>query len=139
MTLHRSLEASVGALHSGNSSTFLSTNVGYFADHLTLSECLVSVLHEELRTVNFSQPIAAAKIINDDVSNATRNQIQNFVRPNLLARTEFLLLNAVYFQGFWERQFLESRTVNGTFQTSNSEVQTVVPMMVSDGLYRYGE
>ncbi|XP_036622513.1 alpha-2-antiplasmin isoform X1 [Trichosurus vulpecula] len=67
------------------------------------------------------------QIINQWVKEATEGKIENFL-VELPANTVMLLLNAVYFQGFWKTKFDPSLTKTDVFHLDEKYVVPVVMM-----------
>ena len=92
--------------------------------------------------VDFSNPVEAAKIINDWVEQQTNNNIKNLVPPNAITDlTRLILTNAIYFKGTWKYLFDKNLTVNTTFTVSSTQM-VQVPMMTLIGteyLFNYTE
>ncbi|KAL8273985.1 hypothetical protein Esti_002074 [Eimeria stiedai] len=70
----------------------------------------------EARTVDFAQPEAAAREINDFVKEKTRDHISNLVDASMMSEaTRLLLVNALYFKAPWSSQFKHERTFKRVF------------------------
>ena len=85
-----------------------------------------------LRTVDFAQsPNAEEQAINNWVANETNNLINPLLAPNQVpSTTEFVIVNAVYFNAAWATAFQPSSTQTGPFtRADGSVVQT--PLMAS--------
>ncbi|XP_025080024.1 serine protease inhibitor 2.1-like isoform X1 [Pomacea canaliculata] len=80
-----------------------------------------------LKPFEQSNPEAA---INSWVEEVTDGMIQNFLPPGhfINSDTVLMLLNAVFFQGFWENEFSANRTSESDFTTATGTV-VQVPMM----------
>ena len=86
-----------------------------------------------------SDPEAARQTINDWVSDATEEKIQDLVPANAIsADTRLVLTNAIYFTAAWASKFEEPSTRDGTFYLPDRS-EVTVPMMVQQEDYRYGE
>ena len=86
-----------------------------------------------LRTVDFaSNPNAAEQAINTWVANETNDLINPLLAPNQVpSTTEFVIVNAVYFNAGWQTPFEAVATQPGTFtRADGSAVQA--SMMLSD-------
>ncbi|XP_071519754.1 iripin-2-like [Panulirus ornatus] len=115
--------------------TFVSTNKAYFAQHLRLDPCLRNTL-PEMETLDFGSPALAADQINAVVSRATHGEITDLVNAAILTDVEFLLLNAVFFKGRWKTIFPEERTELRPFHASaGGDVR--VPMMTVVDMFKY--
>lgn len=95
-------------------------------------------LISDIENVEFSKAQEAANIINRWCSNKTENYIMNIVTPDDVTESVILLVNAIYFNGFWSQPFPENQTAPMNFHLdSKSGVST--PFMVNTGDYRYYE
>lgn len=59
--------------------------------------------------VNFNSPDESNHIVNNWISNATNNKIQNIFKPDALRGIRTLLANTIYFNGEWKYGFSEVR------------------------------
>lgn len=88
----------------------------------------------EARPVEFGAP-SAAKTINEWVDKATRSKI-----PSIIQKTDPLdrmyIVNAIYFNGTWQKQFDPKATREEPFQLAGGSKQQV-PMMTQSGRFRY--
>ncbi|MER3473188.1 MAG: proteinase inhibitor I4 serpin [Armatimonadota bacterium] len=100
--------------------SFLETNRRYFGAQ-------VSVL-------DFSDP-NAPQTINRWVENSTKGKIKRIV-DNIPPRTVMFLLNAIYFNGKWQKPFDKTLTQQKPFHLVNGE-QKPVPMMQQTGRFAY--
>lgn len=92
-----------------------------------------------IQSVNFAQNIAAANLINTWVANETDNKITNLLSANSLNKnTRMVLVNAIYFKGVWQQQFLKNRTTKASFYT-NISTTVQVNMMHVQAKFRYGQ
>ena len=88
-----------------------------------------------LRTVDFvDQPAQAEDAINAWVANETDDKIDPLLAPGVITSdTEFVIVNAVYFNAAWAAAFQKSATHTGAFtRPDGSTVQT--PLMSSTGV-----
>lgn len=99
---------------------FLDTNRQYFGAQ-------VSVL-------DFADP-EAPQTINRWVDANTKGKIKKIV-DNISPRTVMFLLNAIYFNGKWQKPFDKSLTQEKPFHLANGE-QKRVPMMAQTGKFPY--
>ncbi|KAL4717300.1 hypothetical protein ACJJTC_017187 [Scirpophaga incertulas] len=82
----------------------------------------------ELKSVDFHQPIAAAKSINDWVANVTHGRITNLINPDDVSKMVVLILNTLYFKGSWRHQFAPNATRDGLFYSS-PKLSKSIPFM----------
>jgi serpin B len=82
-----------------------------------------------IHPTDFNNGPSAANEINSWVGNKTHDKIKNLVSPGLLrASTILVLVNAIYFKGFWKTPFQKSNTRNDNFfvqPNSPKEVPTM--------------
>ncbi|KAJ4435298.1 hypothetical protein ANN_17908 [Periplaneta americana] len=89
--------------------------------------------------LNFADSEGSRKIINSWVEEKTRDKIKDLIPPGILNDlTRLVLVNAVYFKGFWKRQFDAARTRPGPFHLNSKEEKTV-PMMHLKAKFGYTE
>uniref|UniRef100_A0A9J2PCF9 Serpin domain-containing protein n=1 Tax=Ascaris lumbricoides TaxID=6252 RepID=A0A9J2PCF9_ASCLU len=100
-----------------------------------------------LRQVDFSQPKAVAKEINDYVQKQTNSKIRNLVSAGMFSEHSLIIiLSAVYFKGKWKNAFVERDTHKKYFHESEDKRRQVeVPKFqlegefeLSNALYRMG-
>lgn len=85
-----------------------------------------------LQTLDFTKdPDAARKIINNWVSEKTKDKIQDlFAQGTITPDTRLVLANAIYFKASWQSVFYKENTKDGPFTLMDSS-QVTVPMMTS--------
>ncbi|XP_069678636.1 leukocyte elastase inhibitor-like isoform X4 [Periplaneta americana] len=89
--------------------------------------------------LNFADSEGSRKIINSWVEEKTRDKIKDLIPPGMLNDlTRLVLVNAIYFKGFWKRQFDAARTRPGPFHLNSKEEKTV-PMMHLKAKFGYTE
>lgn len=97
---------------------------------LPLTEiALQDKFYSESESLNFGKSAESAETINKWVEDKTNNKIKDLIASDALgADTRMVLVNAIYFKGFWQHQFLKERTAKEPFYTSETE-QVSVDMM----------
>jgi serpin B len=84
-------------------------------------------------------PAQVLKEINGSVEKATHGKITNLLDSSMITQsTRFVLTNAVYFKGSWERPFDPKNTKEEKFSVS-PEQNVNVPMMLQEGSFLYRE
>ncbi|VVC44583.1 Serpin domain,Serpin, conserved site [Cinara cedri] len=79
--------------------------------------------------VDFNKPIDAVNVINQWAENITHGRIQHLItEAETKENTVLLLLNAVYFKGYWANPFNANLTKKGSFNL-NSKTVVEVPLM----------
>ncbi|KAI1287871.1 Serpin B9 [Halotydeus destructor] len=78
---------------------------------------LKSKYHADIEVVDFvtNQGRETADKINSWVSDKTKGLIKELVEPPMDPRTKLVLVNAIYFEGAWQRPFEKEMNQNGTF------------------------
>lgn len=85
--------------------------------------------------IEFSNANDAAKMINDWCANITENHIKELVKKDDVQESVIIMLNALYFNGYWRRPFPKNETVQLPFYVSpTSQVRTSF-MTVTDTFY----
>ncbi|MGD8521301.1 MAG: serpin family protein [Desulfobacterales bacterium] len=94
----------------------------------------------DLNQVDFATAADAARqAINGWVEDQTHQKIKNLIPPGVLdALTRLVLVNAIYFKGFWDTQFKPENTEEMAFWLS-AETNVKVPMMHQEHPYGYWE
>ena len=83
----------------------------------------------ETKELDFRNPIIAAKAINDWVKFRTKENIKEIVSSDELnMNTQLILVNAIYFKGFWKSPFDKICTKQETFRMTDGKTK-VVKMM----------
>lgn len=59
--------------------------------------------------------LESAGIVNSWVAKATHDKITSIVDDGTVAQASLILINALYFKGFWEKPFQKDRTMNRDF------------------------
>ncbi|EFO16302.1 serpin, partial [Loa loa] len=96
--------------------------------------------NETLHKFNLEQKDELIQQINGWISSKTNNKIRNIItRDTIDGDTRILLLNAIYFKGTWESQFMKMATAQREFHISENE-KKLVPMMIKmDEVPYYGD
>lgn len=90
--------------------------------------------------VNYLTETEKARVtINRWVEKKTRERIRDLIGPGILdAMTRLTLVNAVYFNGDWEKPFRKENTVEAPFRTGTGTT-AVTPFMHQTAVFRYAE
>ncbi|XP_063832706.1 uncharacterized protein LOC135081854 [Ostrinia nubilalis] len=98
-----------------------------------------AVAHESYKTdltpIDFHNPPAAAKAINDWVANLTQGRITDLVHQDDLENVVVMILNTLYFKGSWRHQFAPNATKQGQFYVTPKIAKPVYFMNVKDKFY----
>lgn len=94
----------------------------------------------DLNQVDFTTAADTARLaINRWVEEQTHQKIKDLIPPGVLnALTRLVLVNAIYFKGFWDTQFKPENTQEMAFWLS-AEANVKVPMMHQEYQYGYWE
>jgi len=79
-------------------------------------------------------PENTAKTINQWVENNTAGKIKEFISPDMIQNAYYLLANAVYFKGTWEKPFKPEYTKEAPFNLSDG---TEVNVQMMDEFNKY--
>ncbi|XP_054273475.1 uncharacterized protein LOC128993531 [Macrosteles quadrilineatus] len=99
---------------------------------------LKTYYNSDIVKVDFSNPAAAVKTINNWAKNVTEGRIQSLLsESDTQTNTIMLLLNAVYFKGLWEIPFPANQTQTNTFHLDDQKSVKVPFMNVVDKFEYY--
>ncbi len=107
-------------------------------------QSFLTILNDQYETplelVDFAgAPEQARKRINTWVADRTTNRIKNLIPPSgINSLTNLVLVNAIYFKGFWKYPFKESKTRNDEFLLTDGN-SVPVRMMVQAGHFQYAK
>ncbi|XP_045592193.1 leukocyte elastase inhibitor isoform X2 [Procambarus clarkii] len=109
------------------------SNMAYVSEKMTLLSDFDHMLREKFltscKTVNFDEDEAVRQEINAAVEKETNARIKDLIPQGFFSNlTRMVLVNAVYFKGSWEQQFMESETFEENFWITENE-SIMVPMM----------
>lgn len=97
----------------------------------TFDEIARKNFHSESETLDFAKATDSARSINSWVEEKTNNKIKDLIKPDALGSdTRMVLVNAIYFKGFWENQFIKRRTKKDKFYISETDTVDVDMMFV---------
>lgn len=92
----------------------------------------------EAQTLDFSQSQQSASTINGWVEDNTNNKIKDLISADSLGDdTRMVLVNAIYFKGFWTYQFKPSDTFKAPFYLNDQDSVTV-DFMKTKKNFKYG-
>jgi serpin B len=89
----------------------------------------------DTKIVDFKEQ-ASLNQINGWVNEKTNGKIPTILNDLPDPLTRMMLMNAIYFKGYWKEPFDKKLTTNAVFRTSAGAEQTV-PTMMQDGISRY--
>jgi serpin B len=145
--LHQSLGELISQLNSVQKETGVELNVANALwaqkDYQFLEEFIQIVQQSykaKLNQVDFATAAEAARrTINMWVERQTNQKIKDLIQPKVLnALTRLVLVNAIYFQGFWERQFKPVDTQDLDFWLS-ADTTVKLPLMHQKHKFGYWE
>jgi serpin B len=87
-------------------------------------EAVEGIMKAKVALVDFTQPAAAAKLINSWVEDHTNDKIHDLIPPSAIrpGLTELILTNAVWFKADWKNPFKAEATQDGTFYSPSGEI-----------------
>lgn len=92
----------------------------------------------EAQSLDFSQNDQSAATINGWVEDHTNNKIKDLIKADTLdADTRMVLVNAIYFKGFWTHQFKPSDTFKAPFYLNDQDTVNVDFMKIKKH-FKYG-
>uniref|UniRef100_A0A1L8DPL0 Putative serpin n=1 Tax=Nyssomyia neivai TaxID=330878 RepID=A0A1L8DPL0_9DIPT len=102
------------------------------------NEIATKKFNSEAQSLNFAQNVEASKTINTWVEDKTNNKIKDLIPADAVNEdTRMVLVNAIYFKGFWEHKFKVEDTKKMPFFTN--KVDSVdVDMMYTKAEFKYG-
>jgi len=121
----------------GNKPEVRNFNKAFFSNKIVLKDC-VEKSFDNIEVRDFSNSGELAIKINGEVSKVTKGVIKDFLKPTDLNRAVFVLVNAIYFKGFWETQFDSRFTSEWDFKDVNNKKISKVQMMVEETDFKNG-
>ncbi|XP_050319499.1 serine protease inhibitor 27A-like [Bactrocera neohumeralis] len=94
---------------------------------------LKSAYQTPVDNLDFNDGVAAAEKINTWIARVTEGRLKQLVTDESVAKSVMLLVNAIYFNGKWRRQFTETHT--GAFYRSATDQVKVAYMELTDHFY----
>ncbi|KAG8002239.1 Glia-derived nexin, partial [Nibea albiflora] len=93
----------------------------------------------ESRSLDFSNPPAAADAINEWVNNKTKGHIPSLIKADMLdpTLTRLVAVNSIYFKGLWKSRFQPENTKMRPFTRGDGNVYKV-PMMSQLSVFNIG-
>jgi len=117
-------------------------NKVYLMKDYTAKETFNQIAHKsfssESQSLDFSQSDQSAHTINQWVEDHTNNKIKDLIEASSLnSDTRMVLVNAIYFKGFWTHQFDPKNTFKGPFYLNDHDTVTVDYMKIKKH-FKYG-
>lgn len=98
----------------------------------------VNQFASNVKPLNFADSEVAAEAINKIVSQKTNEKINEIIRADALSSTtRFVLINAVYFKGIWDRKFDKADTKPDDFYINDSEKVSTDFMQMMNSRFNY--
>jgi len=87
-------------------------------------QAVEDIMKAKVALVDFTRPVAAAKLINDWVEDHTNDKIHDLIPPGAIrpGLTELILTNAVWFKADWQSPFKAEATFDGAFYAPGGEL-----------------
>lgn len=99
----------------------------------------VDKYYSAISSLDFNHNVESAKTINTWVESKTNNKIKDLISPDILdGLTRAVLVNAIYFKGFWKNQFKKELTQKAPFYTDEKNSVEVDMMHINEN-FLYGE
>ncbi|XP_052851040.1 serine protease inhibitor 42Dd [Drosophila gunungcola] len=99
------------------------------------NQVLQNSFKADAKAISVDDPVKAASIVNNWVSNKTRGKIGEMVSPtDMNSDLSAILVNAIYFKGQWKHEFNADQTHTADFQVS-VEKSVPVQMMTLSGSF----
>lgn len=145
-TIHKAFQNLYTLLNQNDEYNISTANALWIKQDFQLLQSYLNVIQNyylgEANELDFSDPAAAADIINTWVEKQTNNRIKDLVPEDAInAMTRLILTNAIYFKGNWRFQFDKDYTYNKTFNKDDTTTTLVETMHMSDSdkLFNYTE
>lgn len=111
----------------------------YLDDSITPRQRYAAIMESyyftNVEKLDFNKAAESAKIINDWCANITQNHIKDLVKSDDIEDSVMIMLNALYFNGYWRRPFPINETVDLPFYvTPTTHIKTSF-MSVTDTYY----
>ncbi|KAK8379290.1 hypothetical protein O3P69_019276 [Scylla paramamosain] len=100
----------------------------YVNNGYQIKNCM-EALADILVHTSLDQPIDASRVINSYINTTTNGKIPEIITPGHLTDTKMVVVNAVYFKGSWEHQFVKNETALKPFYPTPGSPGVDVPMM----------
>lgn len=126
-----------------NQDIVLITNAMFSQKGFPMQEAFVTSNKENFqcqsRSLDFSNPDAAADEVNEWVNNKTKGHIPSLIKADMLnpALTRLVVVNSIYFKGLWKSRFQPENTKMRTF-TRGDGTDTKVLMMSQLSIFNIG-
>ncbi|XP_007933678.1 serpin B10 [Orycteropus afer afer] len=131
----------ISEINKPSNAYILKTANGLYAEktysfHKKYIEDMKKYFGAEPQFVNFAEtPDQTRKVINSWVTNQTEGKILNLLPENSVeATTKMVLVNALYFKGMWEHQFLVANTTEKPFRVNKTTSKPVQMMSMKEKL-----
>ncbi|WKY13036.1 hypothetical protein Q1695_004113 [Nippostrongylus brasiliensis] len=93
----------------------------------------------KVQSLDFGNPAAAAKTIDNFISKTTRGKIHDMVKADAVAGAFSVIVNAIYFKGKWLTSFEKRSTLKQTFYSSAENSRQIDFMNAYDRHQLYAE
>ncbi|NWZ39895.1 OVAL protein, partial [Brachypodius atriceps] len=103
-------------------------------------QCLKELYKGGLESINFQTAAEKSReLINSWVESQTNGTIKDILQPSSVSsQTDMVLVSAIYFKGWWEKEFKEEDTQTVPFRISEQESKPV-QMMSQIGTFKVAE
>ncbi|NQU51073.1 MAG: serpin family protein [Bacteroidetes bacterium] len=137
--INASYKMLIGALQSLDKDVALKiANAIYYSDNFSVKSDFISTNQNyydaEVESLNFSSP-SSVRTINDWVAEKTNDKILKIIE-NLSPNDRMILLNAIYFNGIWNKKFDKNGTEIRNFKKKDVTILEI-PMMNKEDKLNY--
>lgn len=111
---------------------YASKTITFVAAYLNIIQ---TYFNAEAKRLDFANASASAASINKWVNDTTNGKINDLISPSQIsADTQLILVNTIYFKGYWKVKFNKAQTIKDTFTLITGDKVTV-DMMKMSGKY----
>ncbi|WKY13053.1 hypothetical protein Q1695_004121 [Nippostrongylus brasiliensis] len=110
-----------------------------FAIDKSYENTITTKYSAKVQSLDFGNPAAAAKTIDNFISETTRGKIHDMVKADAVAGAFSVIVNAIYFKGKWLTSFEKRSTFKQTFYSSAENSRQIDFMNAYDRHQLYAE
>lgn len=104
----------------------------------TFQDVATKSFASEAQSLDFAKNVESSNTINAWVEDNTNNKIKDLIKPDMLTvDTRMVLVNAIYFKGFWTYQFSPNDTFKAPFYLNEQDSVQVDFMKIKKN-FKYG-
>ncbi|RZC39513.1 Serpin domain containing protein [Asbolus verrucosus] len=142
--IESSIEAVTSSVGNNREYALQSANKMYLQENYQIKDefrkVATDAFYADIENIDFSRNAEAAKVMNRWVEEHTEKKIRDLITSNDVGEdTKLILINALYFQGNWSKQFKRVYTQQDAFYQNGENVVQVATMHDHHGYYKYCE